>query len=368
MTAHDIDQRFMALALRMGRRGQGQVWPNPAVGCVIVNDGRIVGRGATMVGGRPHAEVAALAQAGPGAAGADVYVTLEPCSHHGQTPPCAQALINAKVSRVIVACGDPDPRVNGAGIAMLRAAGLTVTTGVKQAEATYDHSGFFSRITRKRPFVTLKLAVTLDGKIATSSGESQWITGPNARLMVHTMRARHDAVMIGAGTMRADNPQLTVRGLGQRRQPVRVVVSNDLNLPITAQMMRTTVNAPVWLCHGPADADEFVRQGAVSLSCSMKDSRLDMRAVLQSLAEQGLTRVFCEGGGGLAASLLRNRLVDRLEVFQAGKIIGGDGTAAVASMGLKHLIDAAQFRVVATRQIGGDVLTSWDAVDHSPVS
>ena len=350
----------MALALQLGRRGQGQVWPNPAVGCVIVQHDRVVGRGQTQVGGRPHAEVVALAQAGLKAVGATVYVTLEPCAHHGHTPPCAQALIDAKISRVVVATYDPDPRVNGQGVAMLQAAGIAVTTGVLKDQADDDHAGFFGRILHRKPFVTLKTAMTLDGRIATSTGESQWITGPDARRVVHAMRARHDAVIVGAGTVRADDPRLTVRDMGDRRQPVRVVVSTDLALPLTSQMFATTNDAPVYLCHGPADASAFVRQGAVSLPSKLIDGRVDVRDALAQLADRGVTRVFCEGGGGLAASLLDAGLVDRLEVFQAGKAIGADGIPGVAAFGVTTLAAAPCFKLVGTRAIGGDVLTSWD--------
>ena len=360
MKSADLDARFMALALQLGRRGQGLVWPNPAVGCVIVNGGRIVGRGRTMEGGRPHAEVAALADAGPDAAGATVYVTLEPCSHHGKSPPCASALINARVAKVVIATGDPDPRVNCGGIAMLRAAGIEVVTDVLQREADRDHAGFFGRVTRRMPYLTLKVATTLDGRIATKTGESQWITGPEARLAVHAMRAKHDAVMVGAGTVRADDPQLTVRGMGDRRQPVRVVVSSDLNLPIASQLFHTTADAPVWLCHGAADASPFQAQGVESLPCPLRDGRVDVVAAMNALADKGITRVFCEGGGGLAASLLSAGVVDRLEVFQAGKVIGADGIAAVAGMQVSRLIDAATFKLVETRRIGADVLSSWD--------
>ncbi len=221
----DTDKRYMALALALGRRGQGNCWPNPAVGCVIVRDGRIVGRGWTQPGGRPHAEVEALAQAGALARGATAYVTLEPCSHHGKTPPCAEALIAAGVARVVAAIEDSDTRVAGQGFALLRAAGVEVTTGVLEDEAALDHAGFFMKTEQGRPFVTLKLASSLDGRIATATGQSKWITGPEARREVHAMRARHDAVMVGAGTARADDPSLTVRDLGIDHQPARVVVS-----------------------------------------------------------------------------------------------------------------------------------------------
>lgn len=356
------DARFMALALQLGQRGLGQVWPNPSVGCVIVLGGRIVGRGRTVIGGRPHAEVVALDEAGHNAKNATVYVTLEPCAHYGHTPPCADALIDAGVARVVVAAGDPDPRVAGAGLDKLRAAGIAVMTGVLEEQALRDHAGFLGRVTRKRPFVTLKVATTIDGRIATRTGESRWITGPDARHAVHAMRGRHDGVMVGAGTVRADNPQLTVRGMGERRQPVRVVVTSDLNLPPEAQMFQTTQDAPVWLCHGPAKATAFTDQGAESIPCPLVAGRVDLKAVLTALAEKGLTRIFCEGGASLAASLLAARLVDRLEVFQAGKVIGADGISAAAGMGVTALADAAKFELVQTRQIGVDVLTSWDCL------
>ena len=245
----------MALALSLGRRGQGNCWPNPAVGCVIVKDGRIIGRGWTKPGGRRHAETEALAQAGAAARGATAYVTLEPCSHDGVTPPCAKALINAGVARVVGAIGDSDPRVSGQGFEMLRMAGIEVTTGVLADQAARDHAGFFLKTEQGRPLVTLKLASSFDGRIATGSGQSKWITGPAARRAVHAMRARHDAVMVGAGTARADDPSLTVRDLGVDHQPVRVVISRHLDLPLMSQLARTAKETPVWLCYGPgADA------------------------------------------------------------------------------------------------------------------
>lgn len=353
----------MRLALSLGRRGLGQVWPNPAVGCVIVKDRRIVGRGTTASGGRPHAEVVALAQAGPAAKGATAYVTLEPCAHTGQTPPCAQALIEAQIARVVIGCGDPDPRVNGGGIALLQGAGIAVTIGVREAEARADHAGFLNRVTRDRPFLTLKLATTLDGRIATRTGESKWITGPEARHVVHALRARHDAVLVGAGTVRADDPQLTVRGMGAVRQPVRIVVSRDLSLPLTAGLFQTTGDAPVWLCHGPtADPTEFEAKGAVSVTSATDDTGLNLRAVMSGLARKGITRVFSEGGGALAASLLTAGLVDRLELFQAGKIIGADGLAATGPLALSALTEAPQMICVGQQQIGPDIWTSWDVL------
>ncbi|MEM9585629.1 MAG: bifunctional diaminohydroxyphosphoribosylaminopyrimidine deaminase/5-amino-6-(5-phosphoribosylamino)uracil reductase RibD, partial [Pseudomonadota bacterium] len=238
------DARFMALALSLGRRGLGRTWPNPAVGCVIVKGGRILGRGWTQPGGRPHAETEALAQAGSSARGADVYVSLEPCAHHGKTPPCAQALIDAGVVRVVIATQDPDPRVSGQGSEMLRAAGIGVDIGVMEDEALADNAGFFSRIELDRPFVTLKLASSFDGRIATATGESQWITGADTRRYVHGLRARHDAIMVGGGTARKDDPSLTVRGLGTAWQPARIVVSRRLDLPLMSTLARTAKETP----------------------------------------------------------------------------------------------------------------------------
>ena len=218
----------MAHALALGQRGLGRTWPNPAVGCVIVHGGRVVGRGWTQPGGRPHAEVRALAQAGSAARGATAYVTLEPCAHHGHTGPCAEALIAAGVARVVTALQDPDPRVSGRGHAMLRAAGVAVTEGVLEPEARAVNAGFLKRVCHGLPLVTLKLATTLDGRIATASGESRWITGPEARRAVHALRLVHDAVLVGAGTARADDPDLTVRDLGATHQPVRIVIDSRL--------------------------------------------------------------------------------------------------------------------------------------------
>ncbi len=350
----------MALALSLGRRGMGRVWPNPAVGCVIVKDNQIIGRGWTADGGRPHAETRALKQAGAAATGATAYVTLEPCSHHGQTPPCAQALIDAKVARVVIATGDPDPRVAGQGVAMLQTAGIAVTLGIHETNAMNDHAGFLLRTTENRPFVTLKLAGTLDGRIATATGESQWITGPQARRAVHMMRARHDAVMVGAGTVRADDPSLTVRDMGVTRQPVRVVVSRAMKISAASQLAKTAAETPVWLCHGPdADVADWTVAGAKSLPCAITSGAIDLQAVMHTLAEQGITRVFCEGGGMMAASLLNAGLVDRLVVFSAGAAIGAEGTPMLSAMGIDRLATAPRFTLEHVSVLGGDICHTW---------
>jgi len=359
------DARYMALALSLGRRGQGNTWPNPAVGCVIVRDGRIVGRGWTQPGGRPHAEVVALAQAGEQARGATAYVTLEPCAHTGKTPPCASALVEAGIARVVAAIEDTDPRVSGRGFAMLRDAGVEVVTGVLNAEAARDLAGFFQRVETGRPFVTLKLANSFDGRIATATGESQWITGPEARRYVHAMRASHDAVMVGAGTARADDPSLTVRDIGVSRQPVRVVLSRRLDLPLTGKLAQTARDVPVWICHGP-QVDPLLAQsweglGADLIGCPLSQGQIDPAATLHALGGRGITRVFCEGGGALAAALLAGGLVDELVGFTAGLAIGAEGLPAIGAMGLERLGQANRFQLKEVRQIGADILHRWAA-------
>ncbi len=357
------DQRFMRLALTLGARGLGNVWPNPAVGCVLVKDGIIVGRGWTQPGGRPHAEVRALAQAGAAARGATAFVTLEPCAHQGVTPPCAGALIAAGVARVVTALTDPDPRVAGRGHAMLRAAGIVVTEGVEGAAARLANAGFLLRVTQGRPLVTLKLALTLDARIATASGESRWITGPEARRRVHLMRARHDAVLIGAGTARADDPDLRVRDLGIVRQTVRVVVDSRLGLSSDCRLGRTAREAPVWMVHGP-QADDAARRdweacGASLVACAVDGSgRIDIADALRALAARGLTRVLCEGGGGVAASLVRAGLVDELAVFSAGRLFGADGVAGLAAMGVTA-IGSRDWDLVRAEPVGDDLLHLW---------
>ena len=353
----------MALALSLGRRGLGMTWPNPAVGCVIVRADMIVGRGWTAPTGRPHAETQALAQAGGAARGATAYVTLEPCAHHGQTPPCAQALIDAGVARVVVALGDSDARVAGRGFAMLREAGIKVETGVLADEARHDHSGFLSKVEQGRPMVTLKLASSFDGRIATATGESQWITQAPARRMVHAMRSRHDAVMVGGGTARADDPTLTVRDMGARVQPARIVVSRRLDIPLGSKLAQTAREVPLLLCHGvdapAALIDAWQGIGASMLPCRVRGGLLDMANVLQQLGTYGLTRVFSEGGSALAASLLQADLVDHLVGFSAGVVIGAEGLPGIGAMGVARLGAAPRFGLVSTQAVGPDVMHHW---------
>lgn len=354
----------MALALGLSSRGLGQVWPNPAVGCVIVSGGRIVGRGWTQAGGRPHAETVALAQAGAAARGSTAYVTLEPCAHHGKTPPCADALVAAGVARVVVAMGDPDRRVNGAGIARLREAGVVVASGVLAQQAAEHQIGFLSRIGTGRPMVTLKLASSFDGRIATATGESRWITGPGARAMVHAMRARHDGVLVGGGTARADDPLLDVRGLGVTQQPVRMVWTRHLDLPLSGKLAQAASKYPVWICHGD-DADPGLVRVWKDLGARLfavpsgATRQIEPELALRALGEAGLTRVFCEGGGALAASLLSAGLVDRIVGFTAGLALGAEGQPSLGALGLGRLADAPRFRLTEVRDVAGDVMHVW---------
>ena len=353
----------MRVAIGLAARGLGLTWPNPAVGCLIVAAGRVIGRGWTQVGGRPHAETIALAQGGDAARGATAYVALEPCAHHGKTPPCAEALIAAGVARVVCALGDPDARVSGRGFEMLRDAGIDVVEGVLEDEARIANAGFLSRVERGRPMMTLKLASSFDGRIATATGESQWITGSEARRHVHAMRANHDAVMVGGGTARADDPALTVRGWDVARQPVRIVVSRGLDIPLSGQLAQTAGDVPLWLCHG-ADVSEDLQSawrglGAVLVPCTVRRGQLDMADMMAQLGALGLTRVFCEGGGALAASLLNADIVDDLVGFGAGLALGAEGRASIGPMGVDRLVDAPRFDLVRVGQVGADVMHHW---------
>jgi diaminohydroxyphosphoribosylaminopyrimidine deaminase / 5-amino-6-(5-phosphoribosylamino)uracil reductase len=362
------DLAHMRAALALARRGLGTTWPNPSVGCVIVHDGRVVGRGVTQPGGRPHAERVALEVAGDAARGATAYVTLEPCCHTGRSPPCTDALIEAGIARVVAATGDPDPRVDGQGLAQLRAAGVEVESGVLQAEADEVLLGFHSRITLGRPMVTLKLASTLDGKIATSAGESQWITGVPARKMAHALRGRHDAVMVGVGTVLADDPELTCRIDGFRPTPVvRVVADSHLRTPLLARLAQTAAEVPTWFLQR-ADTDPLRRQafseaGATLIDVAPGPLGLDLKAALQALGAAGLTRVLAEGGAQLAAALLRDGLVDRIAWFHAPGIIGGDGWPSVQAFGLDTLAGMPRFIRDCVMPVGHDMLSLYTRQD-----
>ena len=355
----------MRAALVLAERGLGRVAPNPAVGCVIVKDGRVMARGWTQPGGRPHAETEALARAGAAARGACAYVSLEPCAHQGATPPCAEALIAAGIGRCVVALEDPDPRVGGAGLARLRAAGLEVSLGLCAEEAAELNAGYLSRLRQGRPLVTLKLATTLDGRIATKRGESRWITGEAARRRAHLLRAGHDAVLIGSGTALADNPRLDVRLEGlEEAAPLRVVLDGSLRLPLTHDLVaraKEQVTLVITRAHRDRDRVKAYESAGVEVLTVDEDDQgqLLLDAALQALGARGTTRLLVEGGGHIAAGLLRAALVDRLIWFHAPKVIGGDGVSAVAGFGLEALADAPGFVFQDSRPIGEDLVECY---------
>jgi diaminohydroxyphosphoribosylaminopyrimidine deaminase/5-amino-6-(5-phosphoribosylamino)uracil reductase len=365
------DIHYMQVTLRLARRGLGRSWPNPVVGCVIVQtDGgtfRILGRGWTQPGGRPHAETVALAQAHAyyGAAnliGATAYVSLEPCNHHGKTPPCTEALIEAGIGRVVVGCEDPDGRVSGGGIERLKSAGIAVTANLLQAEAEELNAGFIQRETAGRPLVTLKTATTADGRIATRSGDSQWITGPAARERVHLMRAQHDAILVGIDTVIADDPQLTCRLAGMEdRSPVRVVLDSNLRIADDAELVRTARTAPTWIVTRDDSDDEatahLLENGAEVLRVTTDDAgHADAGLALAVLAERGITSVMVEGGAVLSAALLRAGLVERIAWFRAPSLIGGDGNPVFGDLGVEKIADMPAFVPLARETIGDETL------------
>jgi diaminohydroxyphosphoribosylaminopyrimidine deaminase / 5-amino-6-(5-phosphoribosylamino)uracil reductase len=362
-----IDLAMMRAALALARRGLGTTWPNPAVGCIIVKDGHIVGRGWTGRGGRPHGETEARRRAGVAAQGAGAYVTLEPCSHWGKTPPCADALIAAGLHRVVVALEDPDPRVAGSGIEALRKAKIAVDIGLCADEAAEVNAGFLTRLRLGRPLVTLKLATSLDGRIATAAGESRWITGPAARDRVHLLRATHDAILVGTETVLADDPQLTCRlqGLADR-SPVRVILDRHLRIPITARLVAEAAQVPTWIVTlpsaEPARQEQLQRAGVEVIAASPDTAGLiDLPSALQQLGSRGLTRLLVEGGGRLAAALLNADLVDRLVWFHAPLLLGRDGIPSVGSLDRGILAAMPRFERLATAPVGDDVVTMFRA-------
>jgi diaminohydroxyphosphoribosylaminopyrimidine deaminase/5-amino-6-(5-phosphoribosylamino)uracil reductase len=356
---------MMRAALALARRSLGRTWPNPAVGCVIVKDGVIVGRGRTRDGGRPHAEADALDQAGDAARGATVYVTLEPCAHFGKSPPCADALVRAGVAKVVSALEDPFPEVNGQGHARLRAAGIAVEVGEGAEEAAEINAGFLLRVREDRPLFHLKIATSLDGRIATASGESKWITGGAARAAGQHLRATHDAILVGANTVAADDPELTCRLPGlEGYSPVRVVLDSRARMSPGSKLAASAYRTPVWLLctrDAPASAREGLQAKGVEVIevASSGQGRVDALAAAKALGERRLTRVLIEGGGEVAATFLKANLVDRVSAYQAGLLLGGDSRSAVAPLGLQKLGFAPRFTLVSSRAIGGDVLETW---------
>jgi diaminohydroxyphosphoribosylaminopyrimidine deaminase/5-amino-6-(5-phosphoribosylamino)uracil reductase len=373
------DARFMALALALGRRGLGNTWPNPAVGAVVVRhrDGPaaapvIVGRGWTQPGGRPHAETEALRRAGSAARGATLCVTLEPCSHHGKTPPCTDAIIAAGIARVVSAIEDPSAHVAGRGHALLRAAGIAVDIGCGAEEARRAHAGHIRRVCDHRPHVTLKLAVSADGKAGLAGRKPAPITGEAARARVHLMRAQNDAILIGIGTALADDPQLTCRLPGMaERSPVRVVLDSDLRLPRAGALARSAGTTPVWVIAGEgagAEPERALRDDGVEVfrlaAADRAGGRLDLVAVLRLLADRGITRLMVEGGPTVAAALVAADLVDEAALLRGTGAIGPDGIAALDAMPLAALTASPRLRSRGIETVGGDTIESFERTDQ----
>jgi diaminohydroxyphosphoribosylaminopyrimidine deaminase / 5-amino-6-(5-phosphoribosylamino)uracil reductase len=360
------DQRFMQLALALGRRGQGRTWPNPAVGAVVVKDGLIVGRGWTQPGGRPHAEPEALGRAGKAARGATLYVTLEPCSHLGKSPPCADAIIAAGVARVVSAVEDPNPEVAGKGHARLRAAGIAVEIGVCGGEAAHNHAGHFRRIRDKRPHVILKLAVSADDKIGAAGGKAVAITGDVAKARVHLLRAQCDAILVGIGTVLADDPLLTCRLPGMaERSPVRVVLDRALRLPGASRLVHSARQTPLWVVTSElAEASAATKLGAagaqvIRMAPSI-GAGLDLPAVLHALADRGITRLMVEGGAKVASSFVSANLVDEIWLLRGLQAIGADGIAALDALPLTAITQSPRFSVRASETLDMDTLTIYE--------
>jgi diaminohydroxyphosphoribosylaminopyrimidine deaminase/5-amino-6-(5-phosphoribosylamino)uracil reductase len=362
------DQRFMQLALMLGRRGQGRTWPNPAVGAVVVKDGVIVGRGWTQPGGRPHAEPEALGRAGEAARGATLYVTLEPCSHFGKSPPCADAIIVAGIARVVSAIEDPNPEVAGQGHARLRAAGITVDIGLGAVEAAHDHAGHFQRVRDKRPHVILKLAVSSDDKIAAAGRRPVAISGEAAKARVHLLRAQCDAILVGIGTVLADDPLLTCRLPGMAaRSPVRVVLDRSLRLPATSRLVHSARETPLWvMTSNVSEAPAAMKLGAagaqvIRVAAATAPARgLDLPAVLHALAGKGITRLLVEGGARVASSLVTAGLVDEAWLLRGPDAVGADGVPALDALPLSAITQSPVFKQRASEMLQKDTLTIYE--------
>jgi diaminohydroxyphosphoribosylaminopyrimidine deaminase/5-amino-6-(5-phosphoribosylamino)uracil reductase len=361
------DARFMQLALGLGRRGQGRTWPNPAVGAVVVKDGVIVGRGWTQSGGRPHAEPEALKRAGEAARGATLYVTLEPCSHVGKSPPCVDAVIAAGIARVVSAIEDPNPEVAGGGHAKLRAAGIVVDVGLHAAEAAHDHAGHFRRIRDHRPHVILKLAVSADDKIGAAGHKPVAITGEAARTRVHLLRAQCDAILVGIGTVLADDPVLTCRLPGmEARSPVRVVLDRSLRIPGGSRLVQSARETPLWVMTSDlSEAPAAVKLGAagaqvIRVAANSTPSRLDLAAVLHALSEKGISRLMVEGGARVASSFVSAGMVDEVWLLRGPQAVGADGVPALDALPLSALTGSPAFKLRASESLGKDTLHIYE--------
>jgi len=366
--AGSSDARYMRQAVALARRGLGRTSPNPPVGAVIVTDGSVVGRGYHRQAGKPHAEVEALQAAAGRARGGTLYVTLEPCAHHGRTPPCTDAIIAAKLRRVVFGSRDPNPQVCGDGMGKLRQAGIEVCGGVEQAACDRLIAAFRKHVTTGRPFVTLKLAASLDGRIATATGESRWITGEDSRRFVHRLRAEHDAILVGAATVIRDDPELTCRLRGGHN-PLRVVLDGRLRLPLHARVLAATDTAATLVVTGhtasPAKIRRIEQYGAQVLRLPADAGRISMKRLMRALGRRGTTSVLLEGGAATAAAAVAAGVVDRILIFYAPILIGGDGRPMLGSLAVRSLAQALRLRPPRLKRFARDVLVATEIVsDH----
>ena len=352
------DHAFMVRALALTERGRDTATPNPSVGCVIVKDGRVIAEGWHERAGEPHAEVRALAAAKEPVEGATVYLSLEPCSHHGRTPPCADALIAAKVGRVVAALEDPNPKVKGRGAARLREAGIRVDIGLLAAEALEAHRGFVWRMTRARPWMRIKAAASLDGRIALANGESQWLTGEAARRDVHALRARSCAMLTGIGTVLADDPELTVRHVPRTRQPRRVVIDSRLDMPLAAKILQGEPPIILTVSEDAARRKALEARGAEVVVVPREGEKTDLAAIARLLAERGFNEVTVETGGKLMGSLLQARIVDELVIYYAPLILGDKARALFVLPEWTSLGEALRPTITEVRTIGDDIRVS----------
>lgn len=355
-------EQFMARALQLAELGRGKTSPNPMVGAVIVRNGRIVGEGYHQKAGTPHAEVNALRDAGEEAHGAVMYVTLEPCCHYGRTPPCTKAIIKAGIKEVVVGTTDPNPLVSGKGIKVLKDAGIRVVVGVLEKEARLQNESFIKYINTKCPFVTLKAAISLDGKVATRTGDSKWITGEEARVLVHRMRAINDAIMVGIGTVLADDPLLTVRLEGEYKQPLRVIVDSSLSIPERSRIVKTALDVPTVVAavqgrYSETKRTQLERMGLEIWDLPAINGKVDLWALMKELGKREITSLFLEGGSTLNASALEAGIIDKFVFFQAPLIIGGqDSPGVFGGVGREQLSDCLHLNRTSVEEIGDDLM------------
>ena len=363
-TQNTIDKKWMSVALSLAKRTKGATWPNPNVGCVIVKDDKLIGRGWTAPTGRPHAETQALKSAGAASANSTAYVTLEPCAHTGKTKPCTSSLIRANVARVVIATRDPDPRVSGQGLKLLKNVGISITEGILKDEACYEHFGFFNRILNGKPKITLKLATSLDGKIATKNNESKWITGERSRKLTHLYRMQSDAVMIGSRTAIMDDPSLNVRHITTKQQPAKIIIDTTLKTPLTSKIFQSANEFKTIICCGH-NVDQslvsiWINQGSKIIKCKTNmDGKIDLIDAMKHLGTIGINNIFCEGGASLATSLLKADLIDEFISMTSGLLIGANGRSVVENFDNLSISKLPILKLRESYKYGQDVVSIW---------